>query len=284
MDYRKKFIVAPGEKPRLADIDPADTQGQPPKSAVADRTEHYRHKLKDMQSLLYAEDKRALLIVLQAMDAGGKDGTISHVMHAMNPQGVSISRFEAPTPDELAHDFLWRIHKRTPRHGQVGVFNRSHYEDVLITRVHGLIDKKTCTARYEQICNFEAELSANGTHILKFFLHIGKDEQLARFAQRLEDPHRNWKISESDYTERAYWDAYMKAYQDAMAATSTKAAPWFVIPSNHKWFRNLAISQIVADTMADFGMKYPKPKVDLAHIRREYHAALAEADGKKKKN
>lgn len=283
MDYRKKFIVAPGKKLRLADIDPADTRDQKSEADSADLIEHYRQKLADMQTLLYAEDKRALLIVLQAMDAGGKDGTISHVMRAMNPQGVSVSRFEAPTPQEQAHDFLWRIHVRVPRRSQVGVFNRSHYEEVLITRVHKEIDADTCKARYQQIRDFEAELFDNGTHILKFFLHISAEEQLARFAQRLEDPHRNWKISEADYTERAFWDDYMDAYQDALSATSTKDAPWFVIPSNHKWFRNLAISQIVADTMEDFGMKYPKPHVDLAKIRRDYHAAIAEENGKKKR-
>jgi PPK2 family polyphosphate:nucleotide phosphotransferase len=273
MDYRKKFFVGPDKKLRLAHIDPAETPGHASENAAAESTEHYRQQLADMQNLLYAENSRAVLIVLQAMDSGGKDGTISHVMRAMNPQGVCISRFEAPTPLERAHDFLWRVHLRTPPFGQVGVFNRSHYEDVLVTRVHGLIDKKTCKARYEQIRDFEAELLANGTHILKFFLHISKTEQLARFAKRLEDPHRNWKISESDYTEREHWDAYMAAYDDAMAATSTKHAPWFVIPSDSKWFRNLAISQIVADTMAEFKMKYPEPKFDLRKIRREFHAA-----------
>jgi len=283
MDYRKKFIVAPDKKLRLGEIDPDDTRDQVSDSAAAELTEHYRQKLAEMQTLLYAENKRALLIVLQAMDAGGKDGTISHVMRAMNPQGVTVSRFEAPSPDERAHDFLWRVHMKVPRRGQVGVFNRSHYEDVLITRVHKEIDKATCDSRYDQIRNFEAELIDNGTHILKFFLHISKEEQLARFAQRLEDPQRNWKISEADYTERAFWDDYMAAYEAAIGATSAKHAPWFVIPSNHKWFRNLAISQIIAETMADFGMEYPKPIVDLAKIRRDYHAAVAEANGKKKK-
>ncbi|MEW6436643.1 MAG: polyphosphate kinase 2 family protein [Pseudomonadota bacterium] len=283
MDYRKKFIVAPDKKLHLDEIDPDETLDQVSDSEAAKLTEHYRQKLAEMQTLLYAENKRALLIVLQAMDAGGKDGTISHVMRAMNPQGVSVSRFEAPSADELAHDFLWRVHIKVPRRSQVGVFNRSHYEDVLITRVHKEIDKETCEARYAEIRNFEAELSDNGTHILKFFLHISKEEQLARFAQRLEDPQRNWKISEADYTERAFWDDYMDAYEAAMRATSTKHAPWFVIPSNHKWFRNLAISQIIAETLADFDMQYPKPAVDLAKIRRDYHAAVAAANGKKKK-
>ncbi|HEY0147273.1 MAG TPA: PPK2 family polyphosphate kinase, partial [Methylovirgula sp.] len=217
------------------------------------------------------------------MDAGGKDGTISHVMRCMNPQGVSVARFETPTPDEKAHDFLWRVHQKAPRYGQVGVFNRSHYEEVLITRVHKLIDKDTYKSRYRQICDFEAGLTENGTHIIKFFLHISKEEQLARFAQRLDDPQRNWKISESDYTERDYWDDYREAYEDALAATSTEDAPWFVIPSNHKWFRNLAISQIIAQTLTDLGMKYPEPSVDRAKIRRDYHTAVAEADGKKKR-
>jgi PPK2 family polyphosphate:nucleotide phosphotransferase len=283
MDYRKKFIVAPDKKLRLSEIDPADTPDQKSETGAADLTEEYRNKLAQLQTLLYAENKRALLIVLQAMDAGGKDGTISHVMRCMNPQGVNVARFETPTPEEQAHDFLWRVHIKAPRRSQVGVFNRSHYEEVLITRVHKLIDKETCKSRYAQIRDFESELLDNGTHILKFFLHISKEEQLARFAQRLEDPQRNWKISEADYTEREFWDAYMDAYEEALSATSTKHAPWFVIPSNHKWFRNLAISQIIAQTMTDFGMEYPKPGVDLAKIRRDYHTAVAEANGKKKR-
>jgi PPK2 family polyphosphate:nucleotide phosphotransferase len=283
MDYRKKFIVAPDKKLRLSEIDPAGTPDQKSETGAADLIDEYRHRLADLQTLLYAENKRALLIVLQAMDAGGKDGTISHVMRTMNPQGVSVARFEPPTPEEKAHDFLWRIHRKTPRYGQVGVFNRSHYEEVLITRVQKLIDKDTWKSRYRQICDFEATLIENGTHIIKFFLHISKAEQLERFAQRLDDPQRNWKISESDYTQREFWDDYMEAYEDALAATSTEDAPWFVIPSNHKWFRNLAISQIIAQTMTDFGMEYPKPGVDLAKIRRDYHTAVAEADGKNKR-
>jgi PPK2 family polyphosphate:nucleotide phosphotransferase len=283
MDYRKKFIVAADKKLRLSEIDPASTPDQKSETGAGKLTEEYRHKLAELQTLLYAENKRALLIVLQAMDAGGKDGTISHVMRAMNPQGVSVARFETPTPDEKAHDFLWRVHQKAPRYGQVGVFNRSHYEEVLITRVHKLIDKDTCKSRYAQIRDFESELLDNGTHILKFFLHISKAEQLGRFAQRLDDPQRNWKISESDYTERDSWDDYMEAYENALAATSTKDAAWFVIPSNHKWFRNLAVSQIIAQTLTDLGMKYPEPSVDLAKIRRDYHTAAAEADGKKKR-
>ncbi len=283
MDYRKKFIVQPDKNLHLADIDPAYSADQSSAAGAAELIEHYRQKLAEQQTLLYAENKRALLVVLQAMDAGGKDGTISHVMRTMNPQGVAVARFEAPTPEEQAHDFLWRVHSRVPRRGQVGVFNRSHYEDVLITRVHKQIDKETCKSRYAQIRDFEAELTDNGTHILKFFLHISKEEQLARFAQRLENPQRNWKIGQADYTEREYWDDYMDAYEEALSATSTKRAPWYVVPSNQKWFRNLAISQIIAETMIDLGMKYPKPQADLAKIRRDYHTAVAEANGKKKR-
>jgi PPK2 family polyphosphate:nucleotide phosphotransferase len=220
--------------------------------------------------------------VLQALDAGGKDGTVNHVLSVLNPQGARVVGFKQPTAEELAHDFLWRVHPHVPAKGEIVIFNRSHYEDVLVTRVHKLIDKAVWEDRYKRIRQFEDNLVANGTHILKFFLHISKEEQLARFAQRLEDPQRNWKISESDYAERAYWDDYTAAFEDAIMATTTKSAPWFVVPANHKWFRNLAVYQIIADTMEGLHMAYPQPKVDLADIRRKYHAAeRAEAGGKR---
>jgi len=221
--------------------------------------------------------------VLQAMDAGGKDGTISHVFSAVNPQGVRVARYNKPTVVEAAHDFLWRVHPHAPRTGEIAIFNRSHYEGVLVERVHTLVDKATWTERYRNIRDFEALLAEKKTTTLKFFLHISKEEQLARFAQRLDDPTRNWKISEADYTERGFWDAYTEAYEDAITATSTDAAPWYVIPSDHKWFRNLAVSQILADTMADLGLAFPPPPVNLADIRRKYHAAVrqAKADGNK---
>lgn len=229
-----------------------------------------------MQPLLYAEKKRSFLIVLQAMDAGGKDGTINHVLSVLNPQGVKVRGFKQPTPEEMAHDFLWRVHPHTPAKGEIAIFNRSHYEDVVVSRVHKLIDKATCEVRYKRIRDFEEALADSGTHILQFFLHISKEEQLARFAERLDDPHHNWKISEADYAERAHWNDYMIAYEDAISATSTGRAPWFVIPSDHKWFRNLAVSQIIADAMEDLHMFYPKPTVDLAYIRRKYHVAKEE--------
>jgi PPK2 family polyphosphate:nucleotide phosphotransferase len=276
MDYRKNFFVDPARKLRLADIDPGYKGEHESADSAKAETEHYRAELAQQQVLLYAEHRHSLLVVLQAMDAGGKDGTIGHVFTAINPQGTKVARFEEPTAAEFAHDFLWRVHPHAPGYGEIAIFNRSHYEDVLVPRVHKRIDRATWIARYERVRAFEAGLADHGTTILKFFLHIGKDEQLARFAERLEDPKRNWKISESDYTERGFWDDYMAAYEDALAATSTRLAPWYVIPSNHKWFRNLAVSQILADTIAELDLAFPAPSVDLALIRRRYHEAERE--------
>jgi PPK2 family polyphosphate:nucleotide phosphotransferase len=283
LDYRKQFRVKPGEKLRLNKLDPAYAGKHESEAAAKEETEHYLKKLTRQQALLYAEHKHSVLIVLQAMDAGGKDGTIKHVFGSVNPQGVSVVSFKQPTPVELAHDFLWRVHPHAPGRGEIAIFNRSHYEDVLVTRVHKLIDKVTWTRRYQDICDFEALLAESGATVLKFFLHISREEQLARFAQRLDDPARNWKISESDYSERELWDDYIEAFEDAMRATSTDEAPWYVIPSNHKWFRNLAVSQIIADAMADLGLAFPPPSVNLADIRRKYHAAVEEAKGGGKK-
>ena len=283
MDYRKQFRVKPGEKLRLNKLDPAYKSKHESEAEAKEEAEHFLKKLARQQALLYAEHKHSILIVLQAMDAGGKDGTIKHVFSGVNPQGVGVASFKQPTAVELAHDFLWRVHAQTPRAGEIVIFNRSHYEDVLVTRVHKLIDKATCAHRYQHICDFEALLAESGTTILKFFLHISREEQLARFAQRLDDPARNWKISESDYSERKLWDDYIDAFEDAMRATSTDEAPWYVIPSNHKWFRNLAVSQIIADAMADLGLAFPAPSVNLADIRRKYHAAVEEGgDGRKR--
>src|SRR5580704_8596705 len=250
MDYRKEFRVDPGDKVKLNKRDPAYTGKHHSEDDAKELTDTYHKKLARQQGLLYAEHKHSVLVVLQALDAGGKDGTIKHVFSEANPQGVDVASFKQPTPLELAHDFLWRVHAQAPKAGQIVVFNRSHYEDVLVTRVHKLVDKKTCVSRYEHIRDFEALLAQSGTTVLKFFLHISKDEQLARFAQRLDDPGRNWKISESDYSERELWDDYIDAYEDAISSTSTASAPGYVIPANRKWFRNLAVSQIIADTIA----------------------------------
>jgi PPK2 family polyphosphate:nucleotide phosphotransferase len=281
LDYRKQFRVKPGHKLRLNKLDPSYTGKEGSEDKAKEEAQHHLRELARQQALLYAEHKHSVLIVLQAMDAGGKDGTIRHVFSGVNPQGVDVASFKQPTPLEAAHDFLWRVHPHAPRAGEIMIFNRSHYEDVLVTRVHKLIDKATCVRRYEHIRDFEALLAQSGTTILKFFLHISKEEQLARFAQRLDDPARNWKISESDYSERELWDSYIDAFEDAIRATSTDDAPWYVIPSNHKWFRNLAVSQMIANTMADLGLAFPAPSVNLADIKRKYHAAVKQAKGGK---
>jgi PPK2 family polyphosphate:nucleotide phosphotransferase len=278
MDFRKKFRVEPGASVRLKDIDPG-YHGKHASEADAQKDlDRYKDKLTRMQRLFYGDHSRSLLIVLQGIDGAGKDGTCWHVIGAMDPQGVKVTGFKQPTPEELSHDFLWRVHPHAPGKGEVAVFNRSHYEDVLVVRVHKLVPKPVWQARYDLINDWEKLLhvESNAT-ILKFFLYISKDEQLARFKDRLDDPARQWKISESDYTERNYWDDYIAAFEDAVSKCSKKHAPWYVIPSNQKWFRNLAVSQIIADTMEDMDLKLPKPTVDIAEIRRLYHGDAAAA-------
>jgi PPK2 family polyphosphate:nucleotide phosphotransferase len=276
MDYGKKFRVEPNSKIELDKIDAGYKAEHENKDSAQPELEKYRQRLHDLQYLLYAENKRSLLIILQGMDGAGKDGTISHVLGAMNPQGCRVYGFKTPSAEELAHDYLWRIHQATPQKGYVTVFNRSHYEDVLVVRVHNQVPKEVWSKRYDQINAFERLLSDNGTHILKFYLHIDKEEQLARFKQRLEDPNRHWKISESDYTERGYWHDYQEAYQEAISKCSSNYAPWYIIPSNHKWFRNLAVSQILVDMLQSLKMKPPTPTVNIEEIKARYHAALEE--------
>jgi PPK2 family polyphosphate:nucleotide phosphotransferase len=282
MDYREKFVVEPGAKVRLSKIDPSYTGKYETHEKAAPEIAKHLERMQKLQYLLYADGRQSLLVVLQALDAAGKDGVVRHVFSGMNPQGTCVFGFKQPSKEEAAHDFLWRAHLRTPAKGQVVIFNRSHYEDVLVVRVHDLVAESVWSKRYDLINDFEKMLSASGTHIVKFYLHISPEEQLSRFAQRLDDPARNWKISESDYSERKLWPQYVEAYQDAMELTSTKRAPWYVIPANHKWFRDLAISQIIADTMDEMGLKLPPAQVNLADIRRKYHAAVreAKADGK----
>ncbi|HET9233092.1 MAG TPA: PPK2 family polyphosphate kinase, partial [Candidatus Eisenbacteria bacterium] len=212
----------------------------------------------------------------QALDAGGKDGTIRHVFGPMNPLSTRVHAFKVPSAEELAHDFLWRVHARVPVRGEVVIFNRSHYEDVLVVRVHELVPKSVWSKRYDLISDFERGLVENDTRVLKFFLHISKEEQLKRFRKRLEDPERQWKIAEADYDEREYWDDYQKAYEDALSRTSTDHAPWFVIPADHKWFRNLVVSHIMREAMESMNVQLPETKVDLKEIRRKYHALVAE--------
>jgi PPK2 family polyphosphate:nucleotide phosphotransferase len=275
MRYSKRFCVAPGSKVDLGKVDPGfKDKHETHRDALAE-IEACNQKLHDLQYLMYAEGKRSLLIVLQGRDAAGKDGTINHVLGAMNPQGCTVNGFKVPSREEASHDFLWRYHQHTPGKGQVAIFNRSHYEDVLVVRVHDLVPKKVWSRRYEYINDFERMLHENGTHILKFYLHIDPDEQLERFKRRIDDPARHWKISDGDYAERPYWDAYTRAFEAALEKCSTRHAPWFIIPSNHKWFRNLAISKIVVETMESLGMKFPEPTVDINDIKMKYHAIVA---------
>lgn len=279
MNYRKKLIVEPGSKIKLADLDPAYHGEHEDGSAAKVESEQSVAELTRLQHLLYSEQKHALLIVLQGLDAAGKDGVCWHIIRGMNPQGTSVTGFKQPTAEELAHDFLWRVHVHTPALGRVAVWNRSHYEDVLIARVHELVPKSVWSRRYQQINDFERLLHASGTTIVKLFLYISKKEQLKRFAQRLDDPARQWKISEGDYHERELWNDYMAAFEDMLSSCSTAFAPWYAIPSDHKWFRNLAVAQVLRATMEDLGMKVPEPTVDLAKIRREYHEALTREEG-----
>src|SRR5271157_1346123 len=276
MDYRKNFLVEPGAKVRLSKIDPSYKGKHESHEEAAPEILKHVERMDKLQYLLYADGSQSLLVVLQALDTAGKDGVIRHVFTGMNPQGTSVFGFKQPSRDEAGHDFLWRAHIRAPAKGEVVVFNRSYYEDVLVVRVHKLVPQSVWSKRFELINDFETTLSRNGTTILKFFLHISPEEQLLRFKQRLDDPSRHWKISEGDYSERELWPQYVEAYEDAMALTSTKHAPWYVIPSNHKWFRNLAVSQIIADTMDEMGLKLPAAQVDIADIRRKYHAAELE--------
>ena len=271
--YRSKFVVRPGHKVRLEEIDPAQTGKHASERDARAAIERDRERLEQLQYLLYAEDRRSLLIVLQALDAGGKDGTVRHVFGAFNPQGAYVHAFKVPTAEEAAHDFLWRVHAAVPKRGQIAIFNRSHYEDVLVPRVHRTLPRETIAKRYDRIVEFEKNLHQAGTRILKFFLHISREEQLRRMRERIDDPHKQWKLNAGDFVERARWDDYRKAYEDALEATSTHRAPWFVIPANHKWFRNLAVARIVADELDDLKMKFPKPPADLDAIRRAYEQA-----------
>jgi len=272
MSFLKKFRVKPGERKKLGKIDPNFTGKYVEDRGAYSKLEENGKELTALQDRLYAENKQSLLIVLQGLDTAGKDGTINHALGALNPQGTKVYGFKAPSEEEAAHDFLWRAHSRAPARGEIAIFNRSYYEDVLVIRVHKIVPKEVIAQRYELINDFEKNLRANGTRILKFYLHISQDEQLRRFKKRLDDSTKNWKISESDYAERKFWPQYEDAYESTFKRTSTKDAPWFIIPSNNKWFRDLAVSKIVIDAMEDMKMKIPKPKVDLDKIRRKYHS------------
>ena len=261
-------MAEPGSRFKLTGVDPEYTHGVR-KQDAASRLEKNLERLSVLQYLLYAEARRSLLVVLQGIDAGGKDGTIRHVMSGLNPQGVQVTPFKAPDGEEKRHDYLWRVHRAVPEYGKIGIFNRSHYEDVLIVRVHNLVPKSVWSQRYDQINDFERMLAGNGVTIVKFLLYISKEEQAKRFRERLDDKTKNWKFSPEDIKERGYWDDYIRAYEEALRRCSTKNAPWYVIPANHKWFRNFAVSEILRHTLEEMDLKYPKPVSDLSNIQFE---------------
>ncbi|BBP04407.1 hypothetical protein TPL01_21140 [Sulfuriferula plumbiphila] len=263
----KPYKIKPGSQFRLSQFEAGDKSlinGD--KDSARAKLDTLRARLESLQELLYAEGRHKLLIVLQAMDTAGKDSTIRMVFDGVNPQGVKVAAFKAPTAEELAHDFLWRVHAKTPAKGEIVIFNRSHYEDVLITRVNGWIDTGTCKSRYRQINEFEQFLVENGTTVLKFYLHISKDEQKKRLLERRDTPRKQWKFNPGDLASRARWDDYMDAYTDAISATSTRQAPWFIVPANSKLQRNLIVSSVICDTLEGLKMDYPKAVEGLEKI------------------
>ena len=266
------FIVKPGNSIRLNGVGkgcnpehvPEYTGAYQKKAETKKPLKKLHKKMLKLQELLYAENQHALLIILQGMDTCGKDGTIRKVMAGINVQGCDVVNFKVPTVDEISRDFLWRAHKAVPQKGKIGIFNRSHYEDVLVVRVHDLVPQSVRKQRYQQINDFEKMLVENGTVVLKFFLHISKDEQKERLESRINDPSKHWKITEADIRERAYWDDYMQAYETVLQKCSTDWAPWYIIPANKKWYRNLVITERIVETLEGLDMKFPKPTSDVS--------------------
>jgi PPK2 family polyphosphate:nucleotide phosphotransferase len=266
MKLGDKLLVHPGKPVTLADHDPDDTLGLDKDTAKA-MTERSMARLDELQYLMYAEHRRALLVVLQGMDGAGKDGTIRHVISGLNPQGCRVTSFKPPSAEELDHDFLWRVHRVVPPRGDIAIFNRSHYEDVLIARVRKLVPKDVWSRRYDHINAFEQLLTDSGLVVVKFFLHISREEQRERFEERLHDTTKQWKLSPSDFEDRKYWDDYVTAYEAALTRCSTREAPWFIVPANKKWLRNLAVSAILVETLEALDMRFPKPTIDLSRIK-----------------
>ena len=266
MGLDQKLLVKPGKttrKLKLKDWDP-DYDADKRKEDVESELAHFSGRMSELQHKLLAANSRSLVIILQGVDASGKDGTIRHVMGALNPQSCYVKSFKVPTEEDLSHDYLWRVHMAVPPKGQIAIFNRSHYEDVIEVRVRNLVPKNELTPRYRQINDFERYLSQNHVTILKFFLHISKDEQKNRIKERLMDPTKRWKISEGDLLVRKYWDKYMESYEQALSRCSTHWAPWYVIPANLKWFRNWAVAQIIVNTLDRMKLKYPQPRIDVS--------------------
>jgi PPK2 family polyphosphate:nucleotide phosphotransferase len=260
-----KPTLIPKGKVRLKNYDPA-FKGDYDKDSAREEERELETRLANLQERLYAEGQQALLIVLQAMDAGGKDSTIKHVFDRVNPQGVRVTSFKVPTAEELARDFLWRVHQHVPPQGYIGIFNRSHYEDVLVVRVNGLVPREVWQARYAHINHFERLLADSGTRILKFFLHISKDEQKERFQERLDNPEKHWKFSKGDLPVRAQWDDYMQAYEDALTHCNTDYAPWHIVPANRKWYRNLVITQTIVAALEAMNPQFPEPEAGLDSV------------------
>ena len=265
-DVRSRYLVQPGTTVDLSAWDTAETGEFTSPKQGEKALKKYRKRLRKLQDRFYAWDKRAMLIVLQGMDTAGKDGTIKHVMRGVNPQGVMVTSFKQPTPEELAHDFLWRIHKAVPKRSLIGIFNRSHYEDVLVVRVHNLVPPEVWQGRYEHINAFEKSLADSGVVILKFFLHISKEEQARRLQARLDNPDKLWKFNKGDLKERQLWDDYMAAYTDAVQKCSTSYAPWYIVPSDQKWYRNFVVGQIITETLAELNPQYPEPEEGLEDV------------------
>jgi PPK2 family polyphosphate:nucleotide phosphotransferase len=253
------YSPKPGRAVALKDFDPGDSGAFEEKDEAKKALEGLQEDFHRLQQRLYAESRQALLVVLQAMDTGGKDGTIRQVMRGANPAGVQVSAFKVPSAAERARDFLWRIHAQVPPKGMIGLFNRSHYEDVVITRVHGWISPKECERRYKHINHFEKLLAQTGTRVVKFFLHISEDEQKERLESRLKDPEKRWKFNEQDLEERKYWKAYMRAYEDAITATNTEEARWHIVPANKKWYRNWAVAKTLVNTLREMKPAFPAP-------------------------
>lgn len=264
---KERYRVPSNANIKLADWDPNETREfDGDKESAKEHLDAVNDELEELQELLYAEHKQKILIVLQGMDTSGKDGTIRHVFEGVNPQGVKVASFKVPTPEELDHDYLWRVHKKTPGRGNIVIFNRSHYEDVLVVRVLGLVPESIWSRRYEQINNFERLLAEEGTTILKFFLHIDLDEQKERLQSRLDRPHKRWKFSVGDLKHRKLWPQYMAAYQDVLNKTSTDGAPWYIVPANRKWYRNLVVAKVIVNTLKDLDMRTPEPEENLDNI------------------
>jgi PPK2 family polyphosphate:nucleotide phosphotransferase len=263
----KQYRVKPGSKVDLSKWDPNEKGSfEGGKREGKEAIKQLNVRLEALQELLYAEHKHKVLVVLQAMDTGGKDGTIRHVFEGVNPQGVRVASFKVPTQEELDHDYLWRVHKQTPGKGEIVIFNRSHYEDVLVVRVHELVPEKVWSKRYDQINAFECTLAEEGTTILKFFLHIDLEEQKQRLQARLDEPNKRWKFSKGDLKERKLWPKYTQAYEDVLSKTSTEWAPWTVVPANRKWYRNLVIATTMIEALEGLNMSYPHPEEGLDDV------------------